>query len=92
MASKQTTYEHQLIANDCTDYFDLYQSKCNQYDELMTATEKLEKAYAVLLNKKNKEILKLKDEVETLKEKLKARQENDDEYAKDKGSETSESQ
>ena len=85
------SYEHQLITDDYSDYFVLYQSKCDQYDELMTATEKLEKAYAVLLNKKNKEISKLKDEVDALKQKLKESLQNEDEYAKDKGSETSES-
>eukprot|EP00486_Rosalina_sp_Unknown_P007596 CAMPEP_0201580542 /NCGR_PEP_ID=MMETSP0190_2-20130828/49580_1 /ASSEMBLY_ACC=CAM_ASM_000263 /TAXON_ID=37353 /ORGANISM="Rosalina sp." /LENGTH=116 /DNA_ID=CAMNT_0048016831 /DNA_START=24 /DNA_END=374 /DNA_ORIENTATION=+ len=65
MATQQQKSKQQIIVEnkDDEDYYDLYQNKCNQYEELIEATEKLEQAYAVLLNKKNKEIFKLKDEL-----------------------------
>ena len=61
MALQQQSHQQTIL--DDEDYNVLYQNKCVQYEELVVATEKLEQAYVVLLNKKNKEIFKLKDEL-----------------------------
>ena len=46
------------------DYQALYISKCNEYDELLNETEKLEAIYGEILQKKDGELTNLSDSLE----------------------------
>eukprot|EP00484_Ammonia_sp_Unknown_P027370 CAMPEP_0197028778 /NCGR_PEP_ID=MMETSP1384-20130603/8390_1 /TAXON_ID=29189 /ORGANISM="Ammonia sp." /LENGTH=166 /DNA_ID=CAMNT_0042457833 /DNA_START=34 /DNA_END=534 /DNA_ORIENTATION=+ len=42
-------------------YFELYQDKCAEYEELLDTTQQIEQAYNKLLTEKNREIVQLRD-------------------------------